>query len=95
MTTKRFPITCDELTDMFTRLHKTEWFALLYDEQGGQQGDIVNDEGNIVYVNEKHIYEQVEFFNNINVLKERIEELKRITNKRYSNFRILKREDYV
>ena len=95
MTTKRFPITFNELKDMFTRLHKTEWFAVLYDEYGGQQGNIVDDEGNIVYVNEQHIYEQVEFFNDIDTLNNRIEELKRITNKSYSNFRILKRETYV
>lgn len=95
MTTKRFPITFEDLKDMFTRLHKTEWFAVLYDEHGGQQGHIVDNEGNIVYVSEHHIYEQVEFFDNINTLNKRIEELKSITNKTYRNFRILKREDYV
>jgi hypothetical protein len=95
MITKRFPITFEEVKDMFTRLHKTEWFALLYDEHGGQQGNIVDNEGNIVYVNEHHIYEQIEFFDNINTLNNRIEELKRITNKSYSNFRILIREHYV
>ena len=90
MITKRFPITPNTLFE-----GRTETIALVYDEHGGQQGHIVDDEGNIVYVNEHHIYEQIEFFNNINTLNKRIEELKRISNKTYCNFRILKREDYV
>lgn len=90
MTTKRFPITPNTLFE-----GRTETIALVYDEHGGQQGNIVDNEGNIVYVNEHHIYEQIEFFDNINTLNNRIEELKRITNKDYSNFRILIREHYV
>jgi hypothetical protein len=94
MTKNRFPITFQELKDMFTRLHKTEWFALVYDLTEDFQGRKFN--GRVFeYVDERNIYEQVEFFDNIDTLHERIEELKRITNKNYSNFRIHIRETYV
>ena len=46
MTTKRFPITPNTLFE-----GRTETIALVYDEHGGQQGHIVDNEGNIVYVN--------------------------------------------
>ena len=83
MLTKRFPITPNTLFE-----GRTETIALVYDEHGGQQGNIVNDEGGIVYVNEHHIYEQVEYFNDIENLKKRQEVLKKISNKIYTNFTI-------
>ena len=76
MTTKRFPITPNTLFE-----GRTESIALVYDEHGGQQG-------NIVYVNEHHIYEQVEYFNDIDTLNKRQEVLKKISNKEYTNFTI-------
>lgn len=79
----RFSINKAELFE-----NRTETIALLYDEQGGQQGYIVTDNGDIKYVSEHHIYEQVEFFNDIQSLTERVDVLKRITNKTYNNFSI-------
>lgn len=84
MITKRFPI---ERKSLFEG--RTETIALVYDEHGGQQGDIVDNEGNIVYVNEHHIYEQVEYFNDIDTLNKRQEVLKKISNKKYENFIVI------
>lgn len=84
MTTKRFPI---ERKSLFEG--RTETIALVYDEHGGQQGNIVDNEGNIVYVNEHHIYEQVEYFNDIDTLNKRQEVLKKISNKKYENFIVI------
>jgi hypothetical protein len=83
MTRKRFSLAVNTLFD-----GRTENIALVYDEHGGHQGNIVTDNGNIEYVNEHHIYEQVEFFNDIDSLKKREEVLKKISNKTYKNFRI-------
>ena len=84
MATKRFPI---ERKSLFEG--RTETIALVYDEHGGQQGNIVDNEGNIVYVNEHHIYEQVEYFNDIDTLNKRQEVLKKISNKKYENFIVI------
>lgn len=81
MITKRFPITPNTLFES-----RTETIALVYDEHGGQQGHIVDNEGNIVYVNEHHIYEQVEYFNDIDTLNKRQKILENISNKKYTNF---------
>ena len=83
METIRFSINKNALFE-----NRTESIALVYDEKGGQQGYIVTDDGAIVYVNEQHIYEQVEFFNDIKTLTERVEVLKKISNKSYCNFSI-------
>jgi hypothetical protein len=83
MVTKRFSI---DLETLFKGVSET--IALLYDEQGGQQGNIVDENGNIVYVNEKHLYEQVEYFNDIDELNKRKELLSKISNRAYTNFRI-------
>ena len=83
MVIKRFPINLNTLFD-----NREERIALVYDEQGGQQGEIVDDNCNIVYVNEQHIYEQVEYFNDIQSAIKRQNVLKKISNKKYTNFNV-------
>lgn len=84
MEEKRFSIDTNTLFD-----NRSETMALIYDEHGGINGKIVTDEGEIVEVNERHIYEQVEFFNDLKSIKKRKDVLARITNKRYTNFRVI------
>ncbi len=84
MEEKRFSIDTNTLFD-----NRSETMALIYDEHGGINGKIVTDEGEIVKVNEHHIYEQVEFFNDLKSIKKRKDVLSRITNKRYTNFRVI------
>lgn len=84
MEEKRFSIDINTLFD-----NRSETIALIYDEHGGINGKIVTDEGEIVKVNERHIYEQVEFFNDLKSLEKRKDVLARITNRRYTNFRII------
>lgn len=84
MLTKIFPLDRTKLFD-----GRTETIALVYEQTMHHQGDFINDDGDIEYVNEKHIYEQVEFFNDIAELKAREKVLKNITNRNYDNFTIV------
>lgn len=81
MLTKVFPLDRTKLFD-----GRSETIALVYEQTMHHQGDFVNDDGDIEYVDEKHIYEQVEYFNHIADLKRRQKELARTTNRMYSNF---------
>lgn len=84
MLTKVFPLDRTKLFD-----GRSETIALVYEQTMHHQGDFVNDDGDIEYVDEKHIYEQVEFFNDIAELKAREKVLKNITNRNYDNFTIV------
>lgn len=84
MLTKIFPLDRTKLFD-----GRSETIALVYEQTMHHQGDFINDDGDIEYVDEKHIYEQVEFFNDIAELKAREKVLKNITNRNYNNFTIV------
>lgn len=84
MLTKIFPLDRTKLFDC-----RSETIALVYEQTMHHHGDFINDDGDIEYVNEKHIYEQVEFFNDIAELKAREKVLKNITNRNYDNFTII------
>lgn len=84
MLTKIFPLDRTKLFD-----GRSETIALVYEQTMHHQGDFINDDGDIEYVDEKHIYEQVEFFNDIAELKAREKVLKNITNRNYDNFTIV------
>lgn len=84
MLTKIFPLDRTRLFD-----NRTESIALIYEQTMHHQGHFINDDGDIEYVDEKHIYEQVEFFNDIAELKAREKVLKNITNRNYNNFTIV------
>ena len=81
MLTKKFPLNRDTLFN-----GRTETIALVYEQTMHHKGDFINDDGDIEYVDEKHIYEQVEYFNSILELKKRQEVLAKTTNRDYSNF---------
>lgn len=81
MLTKRFPL---DRTTLFNG--RTETIALIYEQTMHHEGDFINDDGDIEYVNEEHIYEQVEYFNSILELKKRQKVLAKTTNRNYSNF---------
>lgn len=81
MLTKRFPL---DRTTLFNG--RTETIALVYEQTMHHKGYFINDDGDIEYVDEKHIYEQVEYFNSILELKKRQEVLAKTTNRNYSNF---------
>lgn len=81
MLTKTFPL---DRTTLFNG--RTETIALVYEQTMYHKGNFINDDGDIEYVDEKHIYEQVEFFNSILELKKRQEVLAKTTNRIYSNF---------
>lgn len=81
MLTKKFPL---DRTTLFNG--RTETIALIYEQTMHHKGDFINDDGDIEYVDEKHIYEQVEYFNSILELKKRQEVLAKTTNRFYSNF---------
>ena len=66
MITKRFPITLNTLFE-----GRTETLAIVYEQENYQQGNFVTDDCEIVYLNERHIYEQVEYFNTMTELIER------------------------
>ena len=84
MLTKVFPLDRTKLFD-----GRSETIALVYEQTMHHHGDFINDDGDIEYVDEKHIYEQVEFFNDIAELKAREKVLKNITNRNYNNFTIV------
>lgn len=81
MLTKRFPL---DRTTLFNG--RTETIALVYEQTMHHKGDFINDDGDIEYVDEKHIYEQVEYFNSIAEMKARQKVLAKTTNRFYSNF---------
>lgn len=81
MLTKIFPLDRTKLFD-----GRTETIALVYEQTMYHQGNFVNDDGDIEYVDEKHIYEQVEYFNDIAEMKARQKVLAKTTNRMYSNF---------
>lgn len=81
MITKTFPL---DRTTLFNG--RTETIALIYKQTMYHQGDFINDDGDIEYVDEKHIYEQVEYFNDITEMNARQKVLAKTTNRNYSNF---------
>lgn len=85
MLTKKFPL---DRTTLFNG--RTETIALIYEQTMHHKGDFINDDGDIEYVDEKHIYEQVEYFNSITELKKRQKVLAKTTNRDYSNFTAIK-----
>ena len=87
MLTKKFPL---DRTTLFNG--RTETIALVYEQTMHHKGDFINDDGDIEYVDEKHIYEQVEFFNSIAELKKRQKVLAKTTNRIYSNFTAVYKE---
>ena len=85
MLTKKFPLNRTTLFD-----GRTETIALVYEQTMHHHGYFLNDDGSdFEYVDEKHIYEQVEFFNDIADLKKRQKVLKNISNRIYNNFTIV------
>lgn len=85
MLTKKFPLNRTTLFD-----GRTETIALVYEVSMHHKGYFLNDDGDdFEHVDEKHIYEQVEFFNDIAELKTRQKVLENISNRIYSNFTIV------
>lgn len=90
MGTKRFPINREDLFD-----NRTERYALIYDDTNYMNGSVFDERGNWEYVNRKEVYEQVEFFDSMPMLKCRQEELSKISNKHYSNFTCVYNPKYL
>lgn len=84
MLTKVFPL---DRTKLFEG--RTETLAIVYEQEGYQQGYFVTDDCEIVYRNERNIYEQVEFFNTMEELIERKKVLEKIS--KYKNFTIIRK----
>lgn len=84
MKTKRFEINKDTLFE-----DRNEQYALVYDDTHYHNHGVFDERGNWEYISEKHIYEQVEYFNDLHEMNKRQIELSRITNKRYNNFRCI------
>lgn len=66
--------------------NRTEQFALIYEQHEKWTSSDFDDRGNWEYTEKEHIYEQVEFFNDIGTMEKRQKELSKITNKVYKNF---------
>ena len=84
MKTKRFSVNKDTLFE-----GRNEQYALVYDDTHYHNHSAFDERGNWEYINEKHIYEQVEYFNDIPTMKKRQIELSKISNKVYDNFRCI------
>ena len=70
--------------------NRTEQFALIYEQHEKWTSSDFDDRGNWEYTGKEHIYEQVEFFNDIETMEKRKVELSKITNKVYKNFSVIK-----
>lgn len=81
METKRFSVNKDTLFE-----GRNEQYALVYDDTHYHNHSAFDERGNWEYINEKHIYEQVEYFNDLHEMNKRQIELSKISNKHYSNF---------
>lgn len=86
METKRFSINKSTLFE-----GRNEQYALVYDDTQYQHHGVFDERGNWEYINERHIYEQVEYFNDLHEIKKRQMELSKISNKHYSNFSCISR----
>lgn len=84
MKTKRFEINKDTLFE-----DRNEQYALVYDDTHYHNHSAFDERGNWEYISEKHIYEQVEYFNDLYEMNKRQIELSKITNKTYNNFRVI------
>lgn len=84
MKTNRFNVNRDTLFE-----GRDETLAIVYEQEDYQQGNFVTDDCEIVYRNERNIYEQVEYFNTMKELIERKEVLEKIS--KYKNFTIIKK----
>ena len=84
METKRFSVNKDTLFE-----GRNEQYALVYDDTHYHNHGVFDERGNWEYINEKHIYEQVEYFNDIPTMKKRQIELSKISNKVYDNFQCI------
>ena len=84
MKTKRFEINKDTLFE-----DRNEQYALVYDDTHYHNHSVFDERGNWEYISEKHIYEQVEYFNDLYEMNKRQIELSKITNKTYNNFRVI------
>ena len=82
METNRFNVNRETLFE-----GRTETLAIVYEQESYQQGHFVTDDCEIVYRNERNIYEQVEFFNTMVELIERKKVLEKIS--KYKNFTII------